>query len=45
MDAEAILLALDSDVDADDEAEGNPEELVDHFRQFLESIKPEDFGA
>ena len=45
MDSEAILLALDADIDVEDEEGGNPEELVDHFRQFLESIKPEDFSA
>lgn len=41
MDAEAVLLAIDA---ADDEDE-SPEELVGQFRQFLDSIKPEDFGA
>jgi bifunctional DNase/RNase len=42
MDAEAIMLALDT---SDDEDEDSPEELVGQFRQFLDSIKPEDFGA
>ncbi len=42
MDAEGIILAIES---ADDEEEGNPDELVGQFRQFLDSIKPEDFGA
>jgi uncharacterized protein len=42
MDAEAIMLALDT---SDDEEEDSPEELVGQFRQFLDSIKPEDFGA
>jgi bifunctional DNase/RNase len=43
MDAEGILLAIDaSDDDEDDET---PDELVGQFRQFLDSIKPEDFGA
>jgi uncharacterized protein len=41
MDAEGILLAIDS---ADDD-DASPEELVGQFRQFLDSIKPEDFGS
>jgi uncharacterized protein len=43
MDAEGIILAIESA--DDDEEEGNPDELVGQFRQFLDSIKPEDFGA
>lgn len=42
MDAEGIILAIDS---ADDEEDDSPDELVGQFRQFLDSIKPEDFGA
>ncbi len=42
MDAEGVLLAIESEDGDDDE---NPEELVDRFSQFLESIKPEDFGG
>jgi bifunctional DNase/RNase len=41
MDAEGILLAIES---SDDEDE-SPEELVGQFRQFLDSIKPEDFDG
>lgn len=41
MDAEGILLAIEPG-DDDDES---PDELVGQFRQFLDSIKPEDFGA
>jgi bifunctional DNase/RNase len=41
MDAEGILLAIESGEDEDD---ASPEELVGQFRQFLDSIKPEDFG-
>jgi uncharacterized protein len=47
MDAEGIVLAIDSH-EEDDDDEGtpaNPDELVGEFREFLESIKPEDFGA
>ena len=39
MDAEGILLALDSEDDDDD----TPDELVGQFRQFLDSVRPEDF--
>ena len=42
MDAEGIILAIDGGEDDDD---ANPDELVGQFRQFLDSIKPEDFGA
>ncbi|HUY40366.1 MAG TPA: bifunctional nuclease family protein [Candidatus Dormibacteraeota bacterium] len=41
MDAEGILLALEN---GEDEEDASPEELVGQFRQFLDSIKPEDFG-
>jgi bifunctional DNase/RNase len=40
MDAEGIMLAIESG----DEDDASPEELVGQFRQFLDSIKPEDFG-
>jgi len=43
MDAEGILLAIEAG--DDDEDDGNPEELVGQFREFLDSIKPEDFGS
>ncbi len=44
MDSEGIFLAIDGTDDEDDE-EATPEELVGQFRQFLDSIKPEDFGS
>ena len=43
MDAEGIILAIDSSEDEDEDS--SPEELVGQFRQFLDSIRPEDFGA
>jgi bifunctional DNase/RNase len=43
MDAEGIILAIDSS--DEDEDDSSPEELVGQFRQFLDSIKPEDFGS
>jgi bifunctional DNase/RNase len=42
MDAEGIILAIEAGEDEDD---ASPEELVGQFRQFLDSIKPEDFGG
>src|SRR5579875_3521333 len=42
MDAEGVLLAIEP---AEDEDEESPEELVGQFRQFLDSIKPEDFSG
>ncbi len=42
MDAEGILLAIEP---SDDEEDESPEELVGQFRQFLDSIKPEDFSG
>ena len=39
MESEGIILTLD----ADDEEEETPEELVGQFRQFLDSVRPEDF--
>ncbi len=43
MDSEGILLSIDSA--DDDERDDNPDELVGQFRQFLDSVRPEDFGA
>ena len=43
MDAEGIMLAIEGVDDEDEDA--SPEELVGQFRQFLDSIKPEDFGS
>lgn len=42
MESEGILLAIDS---SDDDDDTSPDELVGQFRQFLDSIKPEDFGS
>ncbi|MGH9082557.1 MAG: bifunctional nuclease family protein [Acidimicrobiales bacterium] len=42
MDSEGIMLAIEG---SDDEDDTNPDELVGQFRQFLDSIKPEDFGS
>jgi len=43
MEAEGILLAIEpADEDEEDES---PDELVGQFRQFLDSVKPEDFGG
>jgi bifunctional DNase/RNase len=47
MDAEGIMLAVDEEEDdeaAGDEETQNPEELVGEFRNFLDSIRPEDFS-
>ena len=41
MEAEGIILALDTD----EESEDIPEELVGEFRQFLDSVRPEDFDG
>lgn len=47
MDSEAMILAIE---EAEGDAEGpaedvSPDEIVGEFRRFLESIRPEDFGA
>jgi len=39
MESEGIILTLE----ADDEEEETPDELVGQFRQFLDSVRPEDF--
>ena len=47
MDSEGIMLAVDEEEDEDeaDSAEAaNPDELVGEFRNFLDSIRPEDFS-
>lgn len=44
MDSEGIYLAIDGNDDEETD-EDNPEELVGQFRQFLDSIRPEDFGS
>jgi uncharacterized protein len=43
MDAEGILLSIESS--DDDEDDETSDELVGQFRQFLDSIKPEDFAG
>jgi uncharacterized protein len=48
MDSEGIMLAVDEEDEADDdddEESANPEELVGEFRNFLDSIRPEDFSS
>ena len=42
MDNEGIILAMES---LGDEEDSSPDELVGQFRQFLDNIKPEDFGS
>ncbi len=42
MDSEGIMLAIEAEDDQDDDG---PDELVGQFRQFLDSIRPEDFGG
>jgi bifunctional DNase/RNase len=42
MDAEGILLAIES---SEDDVDESPDELVGQFRQFLDSVKPEDFSS
>lgn len=32
-------------MDTDEEDEAAPEELVSEFRQFIEGVRPEDFGG
>lgn len=44
MDAEGILLSIEAG-DEDEEDEETSDELVGQFRQFLDSIKPEDFAG
>jgi bifunctional DNase/RNase len=44
MDAEGIILAMESDEEEEETAE-IPEELVGEFRQFLDSVRPEDFES
>jgi bifunctional DNase/RNase len=42
MDSEGIMLAIEGDGDDEDP---NPDEIVGQFREFLDSIRPEDFGS
>jgi hypothetical protein len=43
MESEGIVLALESD--EDEETQEVPDELVGQFRQFLDSVRPEDFDG
>ena len=43
MDAEGILLAIEAADDEEDDE--SPDELVGQFREFLDSVRPEDFGG
>jgi hypothetical protein len=48
MDSEGIMLAVDEEDDEegdDDDESANPDELVGEFRNFLDSIRPEDFSS
>ena len=42
MDAEGVVLQLDDEEEAEP---ANPESLVGEFREFLDKVKPEDFGS
>jgi bifunctional DNase/RNase len=43
IDSEGVQLAPDED--DDDEVEGNPDEIVSQFKQFIEGVRPEDFTS
>jgi hypothetical protein len=47
MESEGIMLAVDEedDEDSEDDEGSNPDELVGEFRNFLDSIRPEDFSS
>lgn len=47
MDNEGIMLAVDEEDDdePDEDEASNPDELVGEFRNFLDSIRPEDFSS
>ncbi|MDA8057642.1 MAG: bifunctional nuclease family protein [Actinomycetota bacterium] len=48
MDAEGILLAAEDESEEDADGDGEdvtPDELVGEFRQFLDTIRPEDFSS
>jgi len=44
MDAEGVLLAIDEEEDEDEDG-AEEEVVVDQFREFLDSISPEDFSG
>lgn len=43
IDSEGVQLAPDDDEDG--EVDGNPDEIVSQFRQFIEGVRPEDFTS
>lgn len=43
IDSEGVQLAPDDE--DDDEVDGNPDEIVSQFRQFIEGVRPEDFTS
>jgi uncharacterized protein len=45
MDSEGIILAADASEDEEETDEPPPDVLIGQFRQFLKSIKPEDFAT
>lgn len=45
LDAEGIVMEADGEDAADDDLdEEEPEELVEHFREFIQAVRPEDFA-
>lgn len=44
IDAEGMVLPAD-DASEDDEDGGDPEEIVDQFKMFIENVRPEDFTS
>ena len=44
VEAEGVLLAAEDET-LDDEGDGDPEELVDEFKHFIEQVRPEDFSS
>ena len=43
LEAEGLVLQAEEGGDEEGD-EGNPEELVDQFREFIQGVRPEDFG-
>lgn len=43
IDAEGMVLPADDA--SDDEDDGDPEEIVDQFKNFIENVRPEDFTS
>ena len=45
LDAEGIVMEADGEDATDDDLdEEEPEELVEHFREFIQAVRPEDFA-